>query len=192
MIKVRSPVGSFIVQIFRAEGAKVAPGEKLFQLDSEDEEQEIERLMKMKQLAEESVKQLQGIATQKKREILDLSISVSDSYDEYLRFAMDAARDRAAVGEISSVDVKQLEAEEVEAKAKATKARLMKALFDENVAHNLLVSQMTIAHADSEMSFARKKLEETTILSPVAGTITLRVGRGSYVKQGGVLATISP
>lgn len=191
-IKVRSPVGSFVVAIMTTHGQRVEEGQILLQLDSEDERQEIARLNKFKLLSQESVEQLTGRAAQEKREILNISRTVASSYYSYLKYAYSSAQDRLTVGEITVVDVKQIEAELAEAKAKSEKAEIMITLFEENLSHNLKIAQLTLEHADTELEFAKRKLEETTIKSPSSGTLSLRVGVGSYVKQGGVLGDIKP
>lgn len=190
MIKVRSPVGALVAELFKQDGDLVQRGEKILRLDDEDERQELARLKKFQLLSEESVQQLTGIAAVRKREVLQLSRHVANSYQDYLVASYDYVKAKVEIGTSEEIDSKQIGAELTEAKAKLNKADIMIQLYEENLKHNLRVAQLSVEHAEAEIRFADRKLAETIILSPAAGTLRLRVNVGSYMKQGGVLGQI--
>jgi membrane fusion protein, multidrug efflux system len=189
-MKVLSPTGSFVVELMQQDGARVSQGDILLRLDDTDERQEIARIERYRKMTADSIAQLNGEQTIKKRRIIELSRIVASAYSEYLSRAVLVASDRAMIGELTQIDVEQLKAEDVESKSKLEKAEIMGALFEENVSYNLSVAQIALDHAESEMAFARQKLGEMTIRAPIEGVVRMHVGIGSFVKLGSLLAEI--
>ena len=181
MLKIRSPAASFVEKLLVDEGAIISIGTPVLQMDSSDERHEIERIKKFRQLVVLGQERMKEADIAKKKRILELSTMVAKRYVEYLEHALQATKERQSVGEVGALDTDQVEAELIEGRAKLEKARIMTKLYIDTVSQN---------NSDLERAFAESKVRETKIVSPFDGIIRFKVGPGSYVKTGGVVAVV--
>ena len=190
MLKIRSPAASFVEKLLVDEGAIISIGTPVLQMDSSDERHEIERIKKFRQLVVLGQERMKEADIAKKKRILELSTMVAKRYVEYLEHALQATKERQSVGEVGALDTDQVEDDLIEGRAKLEKARIMTKLYIDTVSQNKKIAEMSLQHSDLERAFAESKVRETKIVSPFDGIIRFKVGPGSYVKTGGVVAVV--
>jgi len=189
--RIAAPKDCFVVEVLATHGAHVSKGEKIAILDSEEEDQIIERIsmaMQFLDLQEESISESQ---IKVRKEILESTLGVAQSYLTYAKVRMDPLALGTEIGQMPPPGVlEQSKAAVVRAEAEVKRAGSALELFDFNVSQARSKLKIIKEAVPKEQQAANLKKKRLELIAPISGHVSVLCYKGAFVKKGDILAEV--
>jgi biotin carboxyl carrier protein len=189
-MEIKSPKDGFVAEISTSDGANVVEGAIICRIDPEDEL----RIKGQVEMAGQFIRLQGNLLTPEqiasRRRLIEIALEIAAKYVEYASAKLVVEKDKQRIGESVEIEVKQAETALVKAAAEKEKADLTLRAFEfytKQIVDSQKIVQDQIAH---ELAYVEQKIQRLKVLAPVKGTLKLLVAKGSFIKQGQVLAEI--
>lgn len=190
-MELKSPKDGFVAEITARNGDNVVEGAVICRIDPEDEL----RIRGQVEMAGQFIR-LQGnllnpeqIAS--RRRMIEIAVEIAAKYVEYATAKLENEKIAQRVGPGSEIAVKQAETALVKATAEKEKADLALKAFEFYTKQMLASQEIVKNQITAELAYVERKMERLTIQAPIKGNLKLLVAKGSFLKQGQVLAEIN-
>jgi biotin carboxyl carrier protein len=189
-MEVLAPKSGFVLSISIADGANVAVGAALLVMDTFDEDRALSRLANIELIRASQVAQYTGaqLTTNKAlaQKAVDLATEANDAaLAVYQRLNQPVVLIGADGLEADRALADQKKAEMQKQSAIAQQQQLIFAATNHQATADLIKAQL-----DQQQGFLIAKKARATVIAPLGGLVKLKVGVGSFMKEGHVLLTV--
>jgi|GEM_PF-2637654 len=200
-LDIRSPKDCYVISLSVKNGATVAAGNTICQLDSDDEDRALEKLRATKALLDLEQMKLSPEVVLKQRRLLEIASSVAEAYlqlaytknREDRQWAMDVSMlPTTVVGDEQPLmgTIHQSSAAITKALAEVEKANLAVERFDFSAAQSASKFALISAQLPAEQQRIMTDKARLAIVSPINGTVSLNIANGSFLSKGTVMASV--
>jgi pyruvate/2-oxoglutarate dehydrogenase complex dihydrolipoamide acyltransferase (E2) component len=187
-----SPKDGFVVALLVDNEALVHPGHHLLTMDTDDEDRDKARLVKMESVRLQMAQQYSGPELDLSRSLTQISVDLAQEavtdYGDLLKHVQgNADLGKATLDELVPVTLQYNQAV-----INLKKAQLELKKFEFAVARHVEINSIIDKYMAQESSTLDIKRGRLTVLAPISGKVKLQTAVNSFSELGGVLLTIEP
>jgi multidrug resistance efflux pump len=189
---VCSPKDGFVVEITpeAMNGLPVPAGKHLLTLDTDDELRSQARITKMESVRRLMAEQYQGAELETSRRLAIITVEVSAELARHKQAVLSERQMQHKIGVVNSTSLSDAEAQYNQARLDLEKSELALKQFDFATLRHKNVNELVETYMQQEHHHIETKINRLKVLSPIRGTVSLRVAVNSFAELGSVLLEI--